>query len=119
MTDSVSEWVEGYRRAWESNDPDDIRAIFTEDAEYRTDPWLDPWRGHDEIVVNWLERRDEPGTSTFEWSPLAVTDDVAVVQGVTNYKDGRTYSNLWVIRLEADGRAREFTEWWMDQSRHS
>jgi hypothetical protein len=24
-----------------------------------------------------------------------------------------TYSNLWVIRLDADGRCAEFTEWWM------
>ena len=27
----------------------------------------------------------------------------------------RTYSNLWVIRFAPDGRAREFTEWWMKQ----
>ena len=24
-----------------------------------------------------------------------------------------TYSNLWVIRLDAEGRCTEFTEWWM------
>jgi hypothetical protein len=23
------------------------------------------------------------------------------------------YSNLWVIRFDADGRCREFTEWYM------
>jgi hypothetical protein len=32
------------------------------------------------------------------------------------YEGGSTYSNLWVIRLDAEGRARAFTEWWMDQS---
>jgi hypothetical protein len=37
------------------------------------------------------------------------------VEGVTDYHDGPTYSNLWVIRLAADGRAEEFTEWWMEQ----
>jgi hypothetical protein len=47
---------------------------------------------------------------------VAVTDDVAVVQGETRYKEGRSYSNLWLIRLDADGRAREFTEYWMDQA---
>ncbi|MCU1443508.1 MAG: hypothetical protein JWQ59_1658 [Cryobacterium sp.] len=117
MTSDVGAWVEGYRRAWESNDPVDIRAIFTEDAEYRTDPWSEPWRGHDEIVSGWLERADEPGDTTFQWSPLAVTDEVAIVQGTTEYaSSGATYSNLWVIRLNDDGRAREFTEWWMDQA---
>ncbi len=109
----------GYRRAWETNDPDDIRKIFTEDAEYRTEPWVQPWRGHGEIVANWLERRDEPGSSTFTWSPVAVTDEVAVVQGETGYADGRNYRNLWIVRLSDDGRAREFTEWWMDMANPS
>jgi hypothetical protein len=36
------------------------------------------------------------------------------VQGTTRYLSSpRTYSNLWVVRLADDGRAREFTEWWM------
>ena len=37
------------------------------------------------------------------------------VEGVTDYRAGPLYSNLWVIRLEPDGRAKEFTEWWMEQ----
>jgi hypothetical protein len=37
------------------------------------------------------------------------------VRGSTRYlATGRTYSNLWVIVLDADGRCREFTEWWME-----
>lgn len=119
MGDVVGSWVEGYRRAWESNSPDDIRALFTENAEYRTDPWVDPWRGHDEIVEQWLERADDPGSTTFSWSPLVVKDELAIVQGETEYKDGSTYRNLWVFRLDGDGRATEFTEWWMDKSRPS
>ena len=117
MTDGIEKWVEAYRRAWESNDPDDIRALFTDDAEYRTDPWREPWRGHDEIVAGWLEHADEADDTTFEWSPLAITDEVSIVQGTTVYAStGTTYSNLWVVRLDEDGRARAFTEWWMDQS---
>lgn len=119
MSEGISAWVDGYRRAWESNSPDDITAIFTEDAEYRTDPWVDPWRGHDEIVEQWRERADDAGSTTFSWEPFLVTDDVAIVKGETVYKDGRTYSNLWIVKLAADGRATEFTEWWMDKSRPS
>jgi hypothetical protein len=112
---SVTKWIEAYRRAWESNDPADITALFTEDGEYYTEPFVPPWRGHTEIVRRWLARRDEPGDADFEWRPLVTTDEVAIIQGTTTYSD-RTYSNLWVIRLAADGRCREFTEWWMDQS---
>lgn len=119
MSDATTNWVERYRKAWETNDPDGIRRLFTEDAEYHTDPWATPWRGHDEIVAQWLENQDDPGSTTFEWSPVVITDDVSVVQGVTKYAGAATYSNLWVIRLSQDGRANSFTEWWMDQAKPS
>jgi hypothetical protein len=70
--------------------------------------------GRDEIVRQWLDRKDEPGQTEFRWHPLAVTPEVAIIQGETVYHTPpHTYSNLWVIRLDAEGRCTEFTEWWM------
>ena len=41
----------------------------------------------------------------------------AFVQGVTTYLEGRpTYDNLWVVRFNGSGRARSFTEWFMERS---
>ncbi|WP_411720879.1 nuclear transport factor 2 family protein [Mycetocola sp.] len=117
--DDPTTWMQAYERAWESNEPADIRALFTDDASYYTEPWIEPWRGVDAIVEGWLERKDEPGNHTFEWFTLVATDEVWVIQGTTAYTGGRTYSNLWAIRPGPDGRAAEFTEWWMDQSRPS
>ncbi len=115
MTDagSVTRWIEGYIRAWNSNDPDHIGGLFTEDAEYYTEPFRPPWRGREQIVQGWLERKDAPYEATFEWRPLTVTEEVAVIQGTATYPD-QTFSNLWMIRLDAAGRCREFTEWWME-----
>lgn len=116
MSDVVTAWVENYRRAWESNDPDDIRSLFTEDAVYFTSPHeLSPRRGHEQIVAGWLHDLDEPGTTVFDWHPVLVTDDLAVVQGRTVYENGPSYKNLWLIRLAPDGRASEFTEWYMEE----
>ncbi len=115
MDDMVTAWIDDYLRAWESNEPDDIRALFTETAEYRTEPYSDPWTGHDAIVAGWLEARDAPGETTFRWARLVTTDDLAVITASTAYANGPTYSNLWVIRFAADGRAGAFTEWWMEQ----
>jgi hypothetical protein len=108
----LDRWIEGYVRAWNTNDAADIEALFTEDAEYRTEPYNPPWRGRAAIVEGWLAHRDKPGETSFDWEPL-VTGEVAVVQGTTRYP-GRTFSNLWVIRLAPDGRCREFGEWWME-----
>jgi ketosteroid isomerase-like protein len=116
MTDAVTKWMTAYRAAWDSNDPDDIAALFTEEASYYFEPFQEPFRGRDAIVEEWLKRADQPGDTTFTWHPVVETDDVWIVQGVTVYST-ITYSNLWIIRHDADGRASEFTEWWMDQSK--
>ena len=110
----LREWVEGYVHAWDSNDPDEIAALFTEDAVYLTEPYAEPWRGRAEIVAGWLENRDEPGDASFDWQPLLETPDLAVLTGTTVYHEPRrVYSNLWLVRLEPDGRCREFIEWYM------
>ena len=113
--DAITRWVEGYERAWKSNEPADIRAIFTEDAEYRTRPHRAPWRGQDEIVAKWIENADGPDEVTFEWEPVLVSAETAVVRGKTDYADDSIYHNLWVVQLAPDGRASSFTEWWMEE----
>lgn len=115
-TAAVSAWVDLYRTAWESNRPDDIRAAFTEDAVYRGQPHGEEWVGHPAIVAGWLAAQDATGTTSFEWHPVALEGDVAVIQCVTVYPEGDkrgTYDNVWVLRLAADGRAREYTDWWI------
>jgi ketosteroid isomerase-like protein len=113
MADALTAWIQRYVRAWNSNDSADIGSLFAEDAEYATEPYRPPLRGRDAIVQWWLDNRDEPGETTFDWQPLLVTDDLAAVTGTTTYPD-RTFSNLWVIRLTPDGVCRQFSEWWME-----
>jgi uncharacterized protein (TIGR02246 family) len=115
--------VAAYETAWRTNDPEDIRALFTDDAVYSTQPWGSPWTGADAIVDGWLESRDEPGTYTFEWDVAGVDGDRAFIEARTVYApdgdrpESRTYRNLWVIDFVEDGRARAFTEWYMKEPR--
>lgn len=117
MTDAttVTAWMNDYQRAWNSNEPDDIRALFTDDAEYRFEPFSEPRAGSDAIVEAWLEGKDEPGDHTFSWTLLGIDGDVAFVEGDTAYARGDHYANLWVIRFAEDGRAGSFTEWYMER----
>lgn len=112
----VTDWVEGYKRAWTSNDPDDIRALFTAEARYYTAPFRDPWEGMAEILAGWKGRADHQGTWSFEYEVLSESGGLGVVQGVTHYRDqGRDYSNLWLVWLDDDGRCTRFVEYWMLQ----
>ena len=113
-------WIAGYLRAWESNDPDDIARLFTEDARYYTAPFREPWQGREAIVAEWLKAKDEPGTWIFRSELLGISGDLGFVRGWTTYTEDppKSYSNLWVIRLAADGRCSEFTEWWMREKKN-
>ena len=47
--------------------------------------------------------------------PLSVAPDgLAFVAGRTIYPGlGKDFENLWVLRLDGDGRCSDFTEWWI------
>jgi len=111
----LQRWVEAYMKAWGSNDPSDIGALFTEDAFYYTSPYREPWAGRNAIVEGWLGRKDDQGSWTFRFEVMNIdAGSTGFVRGWTAYADA-TYSNLWVIGLAGDGRCEEFTEWWMKE----
>jgi hypothetical protein len=116
MSTPLETWITAYRQAWESNEPADISALFTEDGVYRPAPAEHPWVGHDAIVAGWLDARDEPGDTTFTWETVVDTPELGIAQGVSSYASGSVYDNLWVVRFAPDGRARSFTDWWIERS---
>ncbi len=116
----VTSWLAGYVAAWQANDAERIRPLFSDDAVYRYHPYDEPLVGVDAIVDSWLEEPDEPGTWSARYEPVAVDGDVAVAIGTTRYQANgdqpeRTYHNCFVLRFDADGRCREFTEWYIRQ----
>ena len=116
----IEEWVQGYVKAWTSDEPEDIAALFTEEARYFTEPYAQPWVGRGAIVREWIARGDSGNEWSFEHEIVCECGGIGVVRGVTRYGPetsgevaGKTYHNVWLVRLTPDGRAREFTEWWM------
>lgn len=116
MTERLEQWMDGYVKAWDSNDPDDVAVLFIEDAVYDPQTAEGPWHGVAEIVKGWTDIADTPGNWEFEWQPIVDTDEVSVVKGHTRYlSPPSSYRNLFVIRWGPDGRCRDFTEWWIDE----
>ncbi len=105
-------WIDAYVDAWDSNDPTAIAALFTADGVYRVEPW-ETWTGHEQIVAGWPAHADKPGAATFHWWHVARDGDLWIVEARTRYKKPRRdYSNLWLVELDDEGRARGFSEWW-------
>jgi ketosteroid isomerase-like protein len=114
--EQVQGWLDAYVEAWQSYDADAIGALFSEDATYAYQPYEeDPTRGRDAIVAVWLRERDSPGSWEAQYAPLLIEGDRAVATGETRYREGRRFSNLFVLRFDDSGRCAEFVEWYMEQ----
>ena len=121
---AIESWLSAYRHAWETDDPDDVAALFTEDATYSPWPFSKSWEGRDTIVARWIERGDSKNPWRFESEVLAVEGGTGVIKGLTTYsahddEPEDAYSNIWVVQLAPDGRARSFAEWWVQRPKES
>jgi uncharacterized protein (TIGR02246 family) len=117
---TVKAWLDKYQEAWRTDDRGLIKELFTEDAVYITGPFDDPWTGLDQIADGWIEIGDSDADWDFRYGIVAVTTEVAVVQGWTTYhgldnEEDREYSNIWLIWFAPGGKVREFREWWVQK----
>jgi len=110
----VTEWVAAYEQAWRSPGTAALAQLFTSDASYQPSPWAPTLRGLEEIAAFWEAERDGPDeVFTMTHDVLAVDGQTAVVRVEVAYGQptaGR-WRDLWVIRLDHDGRCRHFEEW--------
>lgn len=108
----TSDWLRGYETAWRSKKADDVRAIFTDDAEYwfrPNDP--EPVRGINAIIEMWGE--GEPSDPEYELGVLIENDEFGIISGRVEYPGHQSYVNMWEVHFAPDGRARKFVEWYM------
>lgn len=116
MSERLDVWMDRYVLAWSSNETEHIEELFTEDAVYDPQTADGEWEGRDEIIARWQEIDDSEDNWDFEWQPIVETDDLAVIQGRTNYFDPPiSYRNLFIIRFAEDGRCSDFTEWYIEE----
>jgi hypothetical protein len=119
--EELANWLERYVQAWKTYNPQAIGDLFSEDAEYRYQPWDEPVRGRDAIVASWLEpdRLDAPGSWEASYEPVAVEGNSAVASGRSvYYREGTTdiereYHNVFIMRFHANGKCSSFTEYYM------
>ena len=116
MTDrpAVLSWVERYERAWRTTGTAEIPALFTADASYLHSPYEEPLVGVDAIARMWEEDRDGANEIfTLTTEVVAVDDRTAVVRAEVRYGKPirQEYRDLWIVRLESDGRCSWFEEW--------
>jgi ketosteroid isomerase-like protein len=112
--EQLSAWVESYERAWRSPGTDSLTELFTAEAVYLTAPYKAPHRGLEAISSMWEAERVSP-EEEFEMRSevVAVDGDTGVARVEVHYgpPSRREYRDLWIVRLDEDGRCFHFEEW--------
>lgn len=107
-------WIAVYERAWRTPGTDVLADLFTPDASYSTAPYEQPYRGLEAIAEFWERQRDGPDEQFTMTSALVAAEGDTAVARVEVHYGGATpseYRDLWVMRLDRDGRCAHFEEW--------
>jgi len=110
----LERWLSGYERAWRTPGTDALDELFADHATYKNAPYEAPYRGREAIAQMWERERTGPDeTFTFSRDLVAVEVDTGVVRVEVRYGDPVEieYRDVWIVRLDEDGRCVEFEEW--------
>jgi SnoaL-like domain len=108
-------WIDSYARAWETADEELVASLFSEDASYRSSPFREPHRGHDEIKAYWREAAGNQREARVRMGrPFVDGSRVAVEWWTTMIDDGEevTLPGCLLLRHAPDGRCSDLREYW-------
>ena len=111
---ALERWINAYERLWRTAGTARLAEIFSADALYSTGPFAQPVRGLAAIATLWESERLGPDEDfALDSEPVAVEGDTGVARLEVRYGPPRDqfYRDLWIVRLDAEGRCESFEEW--------
>jgi predicted SnoaL-like aldol condensation-catalyzing enzyme len=113
--DSVREWAEAYRVAWETANADAAAELFAEDGTYRSNIYEEPHRGRAGVVGYWTDVTSVQSEVTVRMGTPFVDGDRAVVEFWTTMsinEDPVTLSGALRLDFDDSGRCSALREYW-------
>lgn len=109
----LERWIRAYEAAWRAPGTGAAAALFSDDATYLTHPFAEPVTGRDAILRLWDDEREPGEAFTMTWEVVAAGGDTGVARVEVRYlaPEEAWFRDLWIVRLDADGRCRHFEEW--------
>jgi hypothetical protein len=110
-------WLEGYRQAWETRNPEAAAALFSEDAKYYETPFLAPARGQAGVRDYWANATRNQSDVAFSYEILSVSGDRCIARWWATFKrvsSGVTASldGIFLLEFNDEGLCRDLREWW-------
>ena len=109
--------LEAYKQAWERRDPDLAVDLFSEDAEYRDDPFEEPMRGSNAIRAYWNEAAATQANVEFDAERIWVVGRTVLASWHAAFTRRATAQRVRIrgfmtLELDQDGKVHRFREWW-------
>jgi ketosteroid isomerase-like protein len=122
----AQQWLDAYVEAWRSYDEKAIRDLWSEDAVWYR-PFAVRARGRDAITTEWMaeEHLFQKDGYDAHYEPIAIDNGYVVTHGRTHFyypDSGETrgvFDNIWLLRLDSEGRCSEFHEWYSRMAEES
>lgn len=110
-------WLEGYRRAWETRDPEAAAALFSEDAQYYETPFQAPARGRDGVRDYWANATRNQSDVSFSYEIVSVSGDRGMARWWATFRrvssdETVSLDGVFLLQFEREGLCRELREWW-------
>ena len=114
---TFTSWLDAYKRAWETRDPEAAADLFTSDATYHETPFDEPSRGRDGILDYWSNVPRTQEEIEFTYEVLATTDAGGIAHWHSEFTSLTSNSaveldGIFLVKLDGDGLCTEFREWW-------
>lgn len=111
----VNQWLDAYKKAWETQDSDLIADIFSHDAIYRVDPFHETHTGQDAIRQYWDNNPKTQSNIHFSYRLLAVHDDYGIAHWQARFDKNGNQSHLdgiFKLHFNNNKKCTALYEWW-------
>ncbi|MGH3014840.1 MAG: nuclear transport factor 2 family protein [Gaiellaceae bacterium] len=109
-------WVDAWSRAWPAADPEPLRAVYADDAVFRSAPFREPQLGAEGALEYARSAFADQDDFTDCWfgEPVVAVDRAAVEYWAVLVENGRevTIAGVAVLGFGPDGLVRSQRDYW-------
>ncbi|HEY5891034.1 MAG TPA: nuclear transport factor 2 family protein [Acidimicrobiia bacterium] len=115
MTNTLKDWIEGYRMAWETRDAAAVGALFTPDGTYRSNIFEPAHQGRDGVGAYWTDVTSVQSEVSVRMGEPFVDGSRVTVEFWTNMKvagDPVTLPGCLLLDFNDDWLCTSLREYW-------
>lgn len=116
---ALTQWLEGYKAAWETRDAEKAAALFTPTATYQDEAFTPPHVGSQGIKDYWSKVTAGQRDVKFQYQVLSIKGNTGIAHwsaqfAVAEANPATTIAldGVFLLEFDAGGKCSSLREWW-------